>query len=138
MGAEQGFQPGDEQPIVKSKLSGGFGSGGNYPSTWFLPGDATIAATAVDNSVIAEFGDTSMYNYLSLRNASPADGVTIQGSLDGADWSADLPVEYVTATPDIGSGEIGRVDIKGFYMVRALKNGTTNEIPSIGYSFSVK
>jgi len=118
--------------------TGGFDGKGNYTATWYLPGDVAIAATAANDAVIHEFGDTSMYNYLVLRNASPADGVTVQGSLDGVDWSGDLPVEYVTATPDIGTGEVGRVDIKGFYMIRALKNGTTNEIPSIGYSFSVK
>lgn len=110
---------------------------GNYPTTWYLQDSATIAATTSDNAEIYESGDVSMYNHHVVENDSPVDAVTIQGSLDGTNWSGDLAVTGVAATPLIEPGEFGEVDISKWFKIRVLKDGTTNEVPLIRYSHAV-
>ena len=111
---------------------------GNYPATWWLQGSATIPLIAVDDSVVYESGDISMYNDHVVENDSPVDAVTVQGTLDGVNWSADLAVTGVAVSPLIEPGEFGEVDTSKWFKIRVLKDGTTSEIPLIRFAHAVK
>lgn len=71
---------------------------GNYPETWYLNGGTTANATNTDNLVIYTSPDISQYNATEFAATSGA--VTIQGTLDGTTYSADLAfVDLESTTP---------------------------------------
>jgi len=140
---------GDSWNPAITKMEGSAGSVwayGNWPNTWFVQGSAQIVATAVDNSVIYESpGDMSGYNTFMIENTSSVDPVTVQISLDGLNYSTDvaaLLADDVTTgggvkVLSIPTGKFAVVKDVRWKTIRVLKNGITNEIPSIRFAYAV-
>ena len=111
---------------------------GSWPQSQTLNGSASQAATTTDNTQIYENTDSRAYGYHLIENTSSTDGVTVQVSVDGSNYSGDVAVKLHDATAEtthvvsIPAGDFGVLTGK-FYSIRVLKDGTTNEAPSCRY-----
>ena len=111
---------------------------GNYPNTLYEAGSAA-ETTQADEAEIYESGDVSMFNHHIIVNTMATDDCTVQISLDGTNWTGDVVITGVAATPLIASGELGIIasPYNKAFKIRVLKEGATAENGSIRYAHAV-